>query len=65
MLLYSIVFYVLSVVIVCWSLVICDVGGFDEIMYFGEDVDLCWWFIEVGVWLCYELIVLVVYDYWI
>ena len=43
--------------------VLNDVGGFDETMIAGEDVDLCWRFIEAGARLRYEPIALVGHDH--
>ena len=39
---YSTVSYVPSAAIICRRAVISDIGGFDEAMTCGEDVDLCW-----------------------
>ena len=40
-----------------------DVGGFDETLQSGEDVDLCWRLIEAGARLRYEPIALVAHDH--
>ncbi len=40
-----------------------DVGGFDESLESGEDVDLCWRLIEAGARLRYEPIALVAHDH--
>src|SRR4029079_16616432 len=39
-----------------------EVGGFDETLKCGEDVDLCWRFVEAGARLRYEPIALVAHD---
>jgi mycofactocin system glycosyltransferase len=41
----------------------CEVGGFDETMRSGEDVDLCWRLVEAGARLRYEPIALVAHDH--
>jgi mycofactocin glycosyltransferase len=43
--------------------VINEVGGFDETLKSGEDVDLCWRFIEVGARLRYEPIAMVAHEH--
>src|SRR5258708_28334181 len=43
--------------------VIKELGGFDETLKSGEDVDLCWRFIEAGARLRYEPIALVAHDH--
>jgi mycofactocin system glycosyltransferase len=60
---YSTVSYVPSAAIICRSAAIRDVGGFDETLPSGEDVDLCWRLIEVGARLRYEPIALVAHDH--
>jgi mycofactocin glycosyltransferase len=55
--------YVPSAAIICRRQVLVDVGGFDEDMESGEDVDLCWRFIEAGARLRYEPIALVGHDH--
>ncbi|EUA06662.1 glycosyl transferase group 2 family protein [Mycobacterium xenopi 4042] len=40
-----------------------DVGGFDETLRAGEDVDLCWRLVEAGARLRYEPIALVAHDH--
>ncbi len=60
---HSTVSYVPSAAIVCRSSAIRDVGGFDETMHSGEDVDLCWRLIEAGARLRYEPIALVAHDH--
>jgi mycofactocin system glycosyltransferase len=60
---HSTVSYVPSAAIICRRSAISDVGGFDETMQSGEDVDLCWRLIEVGARLRYEPIALVAHDH--
>jgi mycofactocin system glycosyltransferase len=60
---HSTVSYVPSAAIICRRSAICDVGGFDETMQSGEDVDLCWRLIEAGARLRYEPIALVAHDH--
>ncbi len=60
---HSTVSYVPSAAIICRRSAICDVGGFDETMPSGEDVDLCWRLIEAGARLRYEPIALVAHDH--
>ncbi|GAB7143243.1 mycofactocin biosynthesis glycosyltransferase MftF [Mycobacterium riyadhense] len=60
---HSTVSYVPSAAIVCRSSAIREVGGFDETMQSGEDVDLCWRLIEAGARLRYEPIALVAHDH--
>ncbi len=60
---YSTVSYVPSAAIVCRRSALTDVGGFDESMHCGEDVDLCWRFIESGARLRYEPIALVAHEH--
>ena len=55
--------YVPSAAIICRRSAIRDVGGFDETMRSGEDVDLCWRLIEAGARLRYEPIALVAHDH--
>lgn len=56
---YSTVSYVPSAAIVCRRSAIERIGGFDESLASGEDVDLCWRLIEDGMRLRYEPIALV------
>lgn len=56
---YSNVSYVPSAAIICRRSALDDVGGFDETLQVGEDVDLCWRFVEAGARLRYEPIALV------
>jgi mycofactocin system glycosyltransferase len=60
---HSTVSYVPSAAIVCRSSAIREVGGFDETLHSGEDVDLCWRLIEAGARLRYEPIALVAHDH--
>jgi mycofactocin glycosyltransferase len=60
---YGTVSYVPSAAIICRRSVLEDVGGFDETLKSGEDVDLCWRFIEAGARLRYEPIALVAHDH--
>ena len=60
---YGTVSYVPSAAIICRRGVLKDVGGFDETLIAGEDVDLCWRFIEAGARLRYEPIALVAHDH--
>ena len=60
---YGTVSYVPSAAIICRRAVINELGGFDETLKSGEDVDLCWRFIEAGARLRYEPIALVAHDH--
>ncbi|WP_454561842.1 mycofactocin biosynthesis glycosyltransferase MftF [Mycobacterium haemophilum] len=60
---HSTVSYVPSAAIICRRSAICEVGGFDETLQSGEDVDLCWRLIEAGARLRYEPIALVAHDH--
>jgi len=60
---YTTVSYVPSAAIVCRTATLRDVGGFDEMLRVGEDVDLCWRFVEAGARLRYEPIALVAHDH--
>jgi mycofactocin system glycosyltransferase len=60
---HSTVSYVPSAAIICRRSALSDVGGFDETMQSGEDVDLCWRLIEAGARLRYEPIALVAHDH--
>ena len=59
----STVSYVPSAAIVCRCSSLRGIGGFDETMVAGEDVDLCWRLIESGARLRYEPIALVAHDH--
>ncbi|MGH3633611.1 mycofactocin biosynthesis glycosyltransferase MftF [Mycobacterium sp.] len=60
---YTTVSYVPSAAIVCRRSALCAVGGFDETLRAGEDVDLCWRLVEAGARLRYEPIALVAHDH--
>lgn len=60
---YGSVSYVPSAAIICRRSVLTEVGGFDETLRSGEDVDLCWRFVEAGARLRYEPIALVAHDH--
>jgi mycofactocin system glycosyltransferase len=60
---YSTVSYVPSAAIVCRTTALRDLGGFDETLRSGEDVDLCWRMVEAGARLRYEPIALVAHDH--
>ncbi|MEW5813558.1 MAG: mycofactocin biosynthesis glycosyltransferase MftF [Actinomycetota bacterium] len=55
--------YVPSAAIICRRSALIDVGGFDETLTSGEDVDLCWRLNEAGARLRYEPIALVAHDH--
>ncbi|GBE66824.1 putative mycofactocin biosynthesis glycosyltransferase MftF [Mycobacterium sp. MFM001] len=60
---YTHVAYVPSAAIICRRNTLREVGGFDESLYSGEDVDLCWRLVEAGARLRYEPIALVAHDH--
>jgi mycofactocin glycosyltransferase len=60
---YGTVSYVPSAAIICRRSVLNELGGFDETLSSGEDVDLCWRFIEAGARLRYEPVALVAHDH--
>ena len=60
---YGPVAYVPSAAIICRRGVLADVGGFDEALHSGEDVDLCWRLIEHGARLRYEPVALVAHEH--
>jgi mycofactocin glycosyltransferase len=60
---YGPVAYVPSAAMVCRRAVIEDLGGFDEGLHSGEDVDLCWRLIEAGARLRYEPVALVAHEH--
>jgi mycofactocin system glycosyltransferase len=60
---YTTVSYVPSAAIICRTSTLRDVGGFDETLRAGEDVDLCWRLVEAGARLRYEPIALVAHDH--
>lgn len=55
--------YVPSATIICRRSALIEVGGFDETLRSGEDVDLCWRLVEAGARLRYEPIALVGHDH--
>ena len=60
---YGTVSYVPSAAIICRRSVLNEVGGFDETLKSGEDVDLCWRFVEAGARLRYEPIAMVAHEH--
>ncbi|MDT5075751.1 MAG: mycofactocin glycosyltransferase [Mycobacterium sp.] len=60
---YGTVSYVPSAAIICRRRVLNELGGFDETLISGEDVDLCWRLIEAGARLRYEPVALVAHDH--
>jgi len=60
---YGPVAYVPSAAIIGRRSVLLEIGGFDEAMPSGEDVDLCWRLIEAGSRLRYEPIALVAHEH--
>ena len=60
---YGTVSYVPSAAIICRRRALIEVGGFDETLESGEDVDLCWRLIEAGARLRYEPIALVAHEH--
>ncbi|BBZ26823.1 mycofactocin system glycosyltransferase [Mycolicibacterium madagascariense] len=60
---YGTVSYAPSAAIICRRSTLQQVGGFDESLSSGEDVDLCWRFIEAEARLRYEPIALVGHDH--
>ncbi|BBZ06462.1 mycofactocin system glycosyltransferase [Mycolicibacterium doricum] len=60
---YGPVAYVPSAAIICRRRMLDAVGGFDETLHSGEDVDLCWRLVEAGARLRYEPIALVAHDH--
>lgn len=60
---YGPVSYVPSAAIICRRSVLTEVGGFDETLRSGEDVDLCWRFVESGARLRYEPVATVGHDH--
>ncbi len=60
---YGTVSYVPSAAIICRRAAVLDVGGFDEALLSGEDVDLCWRLVESGARLRYEPIAQVAHDH--
>ncbi len=60
---YGTVSYVPSAAIICRRSALTALGGFDESMVSGEDVDLCWRLNEAGARLRYEPIATVAHDH--
>ena len=60
---YGPVSYVPSAAIICRSSALLDVGGFDESLYSGEDVDLCWRLVARGFRLRYEPVARVAHEH--
>ncbi|MGV0626127.1 mycofactocin biosynthesis glycosyltransferase MftF [Mycolicibacter minnesotensis] len=60
---YSKVAYVPSAAIICRCSALRELGGFDEALHSGEDVDLCWRFVDAGSRLRYEPIAQVEHDH--
>ena len=60
---YGAVAYVPSAAIVCRRSAVLAVGGFDESLRVGEDVDLCWRLIEAGSRLRYEPVAMVAHEH--
>jgi mycofactocin system glycosyltransferase len=55
--------YVPSAAIICRRSAVLEIGGFDESLPAGEDVDLCWRLVEAGFRLRYEPIALVAHEH--
>ncbi|MGB0970512.1 MAG: mycofactocin biosynthesis glycosyltransferase MftF [Mycobacterium sp.] len=55
--------YVPSAAIICRRRALIEIGGFDESLVSGEDVDLCWRLSEAGARLRYEPIAMVAHDH--
>ena len=60
---YGPVSYVPSAAIICRRSAVVDIGGFDEALDSGEDVDLCWRLVERGARLRYEPIAMVAHEH--
>ena len=60
---YGTVSYVPSAAIICRRSTLIELGGFDESLTSGEDVDLCWRLNEAGARLRYEPIAAVAHDH--
>jgi mycofactocin system glycosyltransferase len=60
---YGPVSYVPSAAIICRTSALRDIGGFDETLQAGEDVDLCWRLVEAGARLRYEPIAMVAHEH--
>lgn len=60
---YGKVAYVPSAAIICRCSALRELGGFDEGLHSGEDVDLCWRLVDAGRRLRYEPIAQVAHDH--
>ncbi|MBS9534913.1 mycofactocin biosynthesis glycosyltransferase MftF [Mycobacterium sp. M1] len=60
---YGKVAYVPSAAIICRRSTLAELGGFDESLQSGEDVDLCWRLVDAGNRLRYEPIAIVAHDH--
>jgi mycofactocin system glycosyltransferase len=60
---YGTVSYVPSAAIICRREAVTALGGFDEALHSGEDVDLCWRLVESGARLRYEPIAIVAHEH--
>lgn len=60
---YGTVSYVPSAAIVCRLVALREIGGFDETLSSGEDVDLCWRLVEADARLRYEPVAQVAHDH--
>ncbi|MDA4088196.1 Putative mycofactocin biosynthesis glycosyltransferase MftF [Mycolicibacterium hassiacum DSM 44199] len=60
---YGTVSYVPSAAIICRRSALVELGGFDETLRSGEDVDLCWRLIEAGARLRYEPVAQVAHEH--
>lgn len=60
---YGKVAYVPSAAIICRCSTLRELGGFDEALHSGEDVDLCWRLVDAGSRLRYEPIAQVAHDH--
>lgn len=60
---YGKVAYVPSAAIICRCSALRELGGFDEGLHSGEDVDLCWRLVDAGSRLRYEPIAQVAHDH--
>lgn len=60
---YGPVAYVPSAAIICRRSAVTEIGGFDEMLQSGEDVDLCWRLIDNGARLRYEPISVVDHEH--
>ncbi len=60
---YGPVSYVPSAAILCRRSAVSDIGGFDEALHSGEDVDLCWRLLDSGYRLRYEPAAMVAHEH--